>query len=319
MAQSVIQEQRVIQRPQWGARFPDGFGPRAVGNLLVYVHHSVTIAPNLLPPFDDDFAAVRKLEAIGQERFRHGISYQFPITPAGLIFEGVSVDRVGAAIAKYNTPTANIVWVGNYDINKPPRPMLEATDWLLHHGVAQKWWRNPQVAGGHQDAPGAQTACPGRFAESLLGQLNRGVYHADGPIYVDNPVRPPTSGHVPDQIDVDGRWGSDTTRKAQHELGTTVDGIVSSQSRTHVADNPGLTRGWQWVDPEDARGSRMILEHQVILQSRGRYLGKLDGLVGPMYFTALQADLRMDVRDGEIWNPSATVRQFQKRLNAGKI
>jgi N-acetylmuramoyl-L-alanine amidase-like protein len=312
-------EQRIIQRAEWGARHEDGFGPRRVGNLQVYVHHSVTIAPDLMPPFTDDYDAVRQLERIGEARFGHGISYQFPITPAGLIFEGVSVDRVGAAIADYNTPTANIVWIGNYDIGRPPLPMLQATDWLLHHGVERGWWRNALVDGGHQDAPGAQTACPGRYAESVLGGLNRGGYHADAPVLVENPIKPPSSSSVPRELVVDGRWGSATTRKAQDLIGTTVDGIVSSQSRTWNRDNPGLTSGWQWVAADVARGSRLIARHQDLLQRRGRYLGKVDGLVGPKYIRALQADLRMDTRDGEIWNPSATVRKFQQRLNEGKI
>lgn len=313
----MAQQQRIIQRSEWGARHEDGFGPRPVGNLQVYVHHSVTIAPDLVPPFTDDYAAVRQLEAIGESRFGKGISYQFPITPAGLIFEGVSVDRVGSAIAGYNTPTANIVWVGNYDRDQPPAAMLAATDWLLHHGVG-KWWRSALVKGGHQDAPGAQTACPGRYGEAVLGALNRGVYH-DGGGLVNNPVPPPSRPSVPAQLVVDGRWGSATTRKAQHLLGTTVDGIVSSQSRVWSADNPGLTTGWQWVAQSAARGSRFIIKHQELLQRRGRYLGKIDGLVGPMYVRALQADLRMDARDGEIWNPSAAVRKFQARLNEGKI
>ena len=312
-------EQRIIQRAEWGARHEDGFGPRRIGNLQVYVHHSVTIAPDLMPPFTDDYDAVRQLERIGEARFGHGISYQFPITPAGLIFEGVSIDRVGAAIADYNTPTANIVWIGNYDVARPPLPMLQATDWLLHHGVAQGWWRNALVDGGHQDAPGAQTACPGRYAESVLGGLNRGGYHADAPVLVDNPIKPPSSPSAPRELAVDGRWGSATTRKAQDLIGTTIDGIVSSQSRTWNRDNPGLTSGWQWVAPDVARGSRLIARHQDLLQRRGRYLGKIDGLVGPKYIRALQADLRMDTRDGEIWNPSATVRKFQQRLNEGKI
>lgn len=313
------QQQRIIQRPEWGARHEDGFGPRPVGNLQVFVHHSVTIAPDLLPPFTDDYAAVRTLESIGESRFGKGISYQFPITPAGLVFEGVSIDRVGAAISNYNTPSANIVWVGNYDIASPPRPMLEATDWLLHHGVAKGWWRSPRVAGGHRDAPGAQTACPGRYAHALLDNLNRGEYHADGPVFVDNPVTPPSKPYVPAQLDVDGRWGSDTTRKLQDRLGTTVDGIVSSQSRTWAAENPGLTKGWQWVAPADANGSRVVLAHQRVLERRNRYHGALDGLVGPQYFSALQRDLDMDVVDGEVWNPSSTVRALQRRLNDGKV
>lgn len=314
-----MQDQRIIQRPEWGARHEDGFGPRPVGDLEVYVHHSVTIAPDLLPPFTDDYAAIRKLEEIGENRFGRGISYHFPITPAGLIFEGVSVDRVGSAIAKYNTPTANIVWVGNYDVNEPPLPMLQATDWLLHHGVEQGWWREPLLAGGHRDAPGAQTACPGRFAYNVIDVLNAGAFHAEGPVVVDNPVTPPSVPTVPALLDVDGRWGSDTTRSMQALLGTTVDGIVSSQSRHWAAKNPGLTRGWQWVAPAEAAGSRMIRAHQNLLRARGRYIGDLDGLAGPKYFRALQTDLRMPVIDGEIWNPSETVRALQVRLNTGRI
>jgi N-acetylmuramoyl-L-alanine amidase-like protein len=313
------QQQRIIERPEWGARHEDGFGPRRVGDLEVYVHHSVTVAPDLLPPFTDDYAAVRELERIGEARFGKGISYHFPITPAGVIFEGVSIDRIGAAIENYNTPSANIVWVGNYDVATPPRLMLEATDWLLHHGVSKGWWRAPRVAGGHQDAPGAQTACPGRYAEALLGELNRGEYHADGPVLVDNPVTPPSTPTAPATLTVDGRWGSATTRKAQKVLGTLVDGIVSSQSRTWAAANPGLTTGWQWVAPYAARGSRLILAHQELLAERRLYRGDLDGIAGAAYFRALQRDLDQDVIDGEIWNPSATVRALQRRLNTGRI
>lgn len=309
------QPQRIIQRPEWGARHEDGFGPRRVGDLEVFVHHSVTIAPDLVPPFSDDYAAVRTLEAIGESRFGKGISYHFPITPAGLLFEGVSIDRVGAAIAGYNTPSANIVLVGNYDVANPPRPMLEAVDWLLHHG-AGKWWRKPLLAGGHRDAPGAQTACPGRFAHALLDDINRGEYHGGAGV-VDNPVDPPSKPSVPKRLDVDGRWGSDVTRKMQARLGTTVDGIVSSQARAWAAGNPGLTRGWQWVD--DAHGSKVIRAHQHVLRRRGHYLGKLDGLAGPMYFEGLQVDLNLAVVDGEIWSPSTTVRALQRRLNEGKL
>lgn len=312
------QEQDIIQRSEWGARHEDGFGPRPVGDLKVYVHHSVTAAPDLLPPFKDDYAAVRKLESIGEARFGRGISYHFPITPAGLIFEGVSIDRIGAAISNYNTPTANIALVGNYDVKKPPRPMLEAVDWLLHHG-AGKWWRKPVITGGHRDAPGAATACPGQFAYSLLDDINRGEYHADGPVFVDRPVIPTKNNTVPKTVKEDGFWGSATTRKMQGLLGTKVDGIVSSQSRVWNRPNPGLTTGWQWLDASYARGSQMITAHQQLMKRHGHYGGKIDGLAGPKYFRGLQQDLGVSVVDGEIWHPSTTVRVLQDRLNKGKI
>lgn len=309
-------ERRIIQRPEWGARYEDGFGPRPVGDLEVYVHHSVTIAPDLIPPFTDDYAAVRTLERIGEDRFGKGISYQFPITPVGLIFEGVSIDRIGAAISRYNTPTANIVWVGNYDVNDPPRPMLEATDWLLRHGVEMGWWKRARVDGGHRDAPNSQTACPGRYAHALLDNLNRGEYRASGVIEVDNPLDPPSRPSVPNRLKTDGWWGSKTTRKAQAVAGTTVDGIVSSQARVWAEYNPGLTTGWQWV--EDPRGSEFILWHQNVLRRRGYYKGKRDGLAGPKYFKALQRDLGTPV-DGSVSEQSQMVTAFQERLNEGKI
>ena len=83
--------------------------------------------------------------------------------------------------------------------------------------------------------------------------------------------------------------------------------------------------GWEswlrvdWTAQAEARGSRMIAAHQKLLQDRGHSRGQLDGLAGPGYFRALQADLRMAVVDGEIWNPSATVEVLQRRLNAGRI
>lgn len=309
-------EQRIIQRPEWGARYEDGFGPRPVGDLEVYVHHSVTIAPDLIPPFTDDYAAVRTLENIGEDRFGRGISYHFPITPAGLIFEGVSIDQVGAAISRYNTPTANIVFVGNYDVSNPPRKMLESADWLLRHGVDRRWWKRPQVEGGHRDAPNSQTACPGKYAYALLDNLNRGEYRVPGAIEVDNPILPPTSPSVPQRLKIDGWWGSSTTRKAQRVLGTTVDGIVSSQARVWALYNPGLTTGWQWV--KEPRGSRFISEHMDLLASRGLYLAENDGLAGPKYFKALQRDLGTTV-DGSVSEESEMVMAFQERLNEGKI
>lgn len=302
-------QRRIIQRPEWGARHEDGFGPRPVGALKVFVHHSVTIAPDLLPPFTDDYAAVRTLEAIGESRFGRGISYHFPITPAGLLFEGVSIDRIGAAITNYNTPTANIVLVGNYDVNRPPRPMLESLDWLLHHGVAKGWWRKPHIDGGHRDAPGAQTACPGRFAHELLDNVNRGEYH-DGATEVDNPITPPSKPTVPSTLKEDGFWGSSVTRKLQKVLGTPVDGIVSSQSRAWAKQNPGLTTGWQWV--ADPRGSRVISALQELIGAEP------DGKVGPDTIRRLQRRLGTPV-DGVLSEESKAIKALQRRLNQNRL
>jgi hypothetical protein len=44
-----------------------------------------------------------------------------------------------------------------------------------------------------------------------------------------------------------------------------------------------------------------------------------DGILGPDSIKRLQRHLGMPAVDGEIWNPSATVRALQRRLNEGRL
>jgi hypothetical protein len=120
------------------------------------------------------------------------------------------------------------------------------------------------------------------------------------------------------KIDVDGRWGRETTNRLQQVLRTTRDGVVSNQQAVWKNGNSGLTVGWDWTGVAGDGGSAVILAHQRVLAKRRRYHGKLDGKVGPKYFLALQRDLGT-VADGEIWNPSRAVVVLQRRLNKGKV
>lgn len=161
---------RIIPRSEWGARYANGAGTRKLPCQQTWLHHSVTLAPDLLPPFDDDYAAVRDLEKIGQSRFGRGISYTFLVTPAGLIFEGHSIDRIGAHTAGRNTIAAGICLIGNYDTKSPPTEMLDAVGWLLAHGYLAGWWDAVPLDGGHRDTK--PTACPGRYAYAELENIN---------------------------------------------------------------------------------------------------------------------------------------------------
>ena len=315
-----MEEFRIIPREEWGAAFHDGFYDREPVDLETWLHHSVTIAPDLVPPFTDDYAAIRTLDRIGESRFKGGISYTFAITPAALIFEGHSIGRVGSHTQNHNRRGAGIVFVGNYMTTKPTLEMLQALTWLLHHGVAQGWWERPTLNGGHRDTK--STACPGDQAYALIDEVNRGEYLTATPIENPIPTAPvppaPVTPPAPVGLDVDGRWGMGTTTRLQQVLGTTPDAVISSQSNYWQGKNPGLTSGWEWVPIKEARGSRAIGRHQEILRSRGHYLGEIDGLVGPGYFRALQADLGTP-QDGFASNPSHMVMALQRRLNEGRI
>jgi hypothetical protein len=251
---------KIITRAEWGARHRNGFGPAPLPAREVWLHHSVTVAPDLVPPWGDDDAAVRRLEEIGEDRFGGGISYTWVLTPSGRLYEGHGIDRQGAHTKGRNSIARAICWVGNYDTTSPPDTLLTGTALLLRHGVAQGWWPAARLAGGHRDAPGASTACPGRRAEAVIGEINRraGILSpSPGPL----PVPPPRPGprllrlatpplHGPDvatlqrelnrqyprysNLVVDGVYGPATdrvVREFQRRAQLVVDGVVGPATR----------------------------------------------------------------------------------------
>ncbi|HEX6917360.1 MAG TPA: peptidoglycan recognition family protein [Phycicoccus sp.] len=161
---------RVIPRAEWGAQEENGFGPRPLPFSEFWLHHSVTVAPDLLPPFTDDYAAVRTLERIGESRFGAGISYNQPVTPLGLVFEGVGVARVGAHTKGHNTAGFAFVLVGDYTRTAPTAMQEEAIARrmveLHRDGAATRHTLN----GGHRDV--SSTGCPGSAAYARIPAIN---------------------------------------------------------------------------------------------------------------------------------------------------
>lgn len=163
-------EHRIISRAEWGAQFPGGSRDRALPCTELWGHHTVTVAPDMTQPLDDDVAAIRELERIGQRRFGAGISYTFLVTPIGAVFEGHGIHRVGTHTGGHNTVGAAIAFVGNYDVAELTPPQREATSWLIAHGFLNGWWDAGNFDGGHRDTKA--TACPGRFAYAALPAMN---------------------------------------------------------------------------------------------------------------------------------------------------
>jgi hypothetical protein len=163
---------RIIPRAEWGARHGSSGVKRRVGGLEKWLHHSVTVAPDTVGPFTDDYAAIRTIEDIGRARFgRYGFPYTFAFTPAGLIFEGHPVDEVGAHTQGHNTAGAGFVLVGNYETDRPTPAQLDAVAWTLQEGKRRGWWKYAELDGGHRDTKA--TACPGRHAYALIDDINR--------------------------------------------------------------------------------------------------------------------------------------------------
>lgn len=164
---------KLITREEWGARYADGFGPRPLPATLAVVHHTVTIAPDLIAPYDDDYAAIRQLERIGEQRFGGGMSYPRLVTPVGLAFEGLSADRKGAHLRGHNTEAMSYALVGDYSTNPPTRRQIGAVADLIlaDHGAGAL--DEAKLDGGHRDY--GQTACPGNAGYAALHEIRDAV------------------------------------------------------------------------------------------------------------------------------------------------
>ena len=70
--------------------------------------------------------------------------------------------------------------------------------------------------------------------DGISGNVDMNYYY--GELEDNKPSKPEKpSKHI---VDVDGKWGEDTTRKAQEVFKTTVDGIVTDQYACYKSQNP---------------------------------------------------------------------------------
>lgn len=162
---------RIIRRGEWGAKYADGFGRRPLPVPERHLHHSVTIAPDLVPPYDDDYAACRRLEEIGQARFGRGMSYSTLFMPSGLIFEGLGIDRVGSHTGGHNTAGVGLCLVGNYEDGRPTSEQETSLAWWLRHAHEQGWITGPTIT--HPHSATFETLCPGKHARARIESVNR--------------------------------------------------------------------------------------------------------------------------------------------------
>lgn len=111
-------------------------------------------------------------------------------------------------------------------------------------------------------------------------------------------------------IQVDGWWGSATTRRLQQVIGTPADGVVSSQWSGRKGILAACTSGWEWTG--SPKGSTVIRAMQ------GRLGVSADGIMGPATVRALEARYGT-VQDGHLDGPSRTVKLMQEALNYGRF
>jgi hypothetical protein len=94
------------------------------------------------------------------------IAYSFLIDDDGTIYEGRGAGVAGAHTEGDNSSSHAACLMGNFDERPPTAEAVASLVWLARHGRDAGWW--VPTLGGHRDAPGAQTACPGAHLYPLL-------------------------------------------------------------------------------------------------------------------------------------------------------
>ena len=143
--------------------------------------------------------------------------------------------------------------------------------------------------------------------DGISGNVDMNYYYGE----LDSSIDEDTSNEKEEPkkhiIDVDGKWGTDTTKKAQEVFGTTVDGIVTDQYKIYKSQNPGLI-SFEWLDNPSTYGSELIRAMQKKVGAN------VDGHIGPETIKKMQKWLGT-IQDGCVSNPSDVVRAFQRWLN----
>lgn len=223
--------------------------------------------------------------------------------------------------------TGSATYTGNLSANltsrgwrriAPDLGILQPGDILLndtHHVcmVISGHGRNAIIAQASIDERGK--ASGGRAGDQTGYETNeRRVYdyrHGWSCILRYSGIEVPSSTKNPaGRVHVDGFWGAETTLGLQDILGTTRDGVVSSQEVQNRGILKACTGGWQWV--KHPVGSQLITKMQKLLGVEA------DGIVGAKTINALERHYGFNA-DGFLGSPSNTVKSMQKAINAGKF
>lgn len=165
----------IAARSVWGSTYDYAARhlehPADPAKVEAVLHHSDTIAPDLVIPWDDEYRAMRLLEQIGVQRFESGMSYNVAVMPTGNAYEGqpLANKSTHSAFADWNYTRASIVLVGNYETNQPTEAMLRTV------ALIQAFWK---AAGTitttdlRWHGQVQSTACPGRNVIARIPDIN---------------------------------------------------------------------------------------------------------------------------------------------------
>jgi hypothetical protein len=157
----------IVSRAAWRARPPQGRIQIPMPTPRLWIHHT---AGN-----ERGAAGMRSIQNYHMDgRGWRDIAYSFVIdNDDGVIYEGRGAGVAGGHTEGDNSKSHAICVMGNFEIEPPTSVAITSIIALARHGKSKGWWI--PTCGGHRDAPGANTACPGRRLYGHLPSIQRSV------------------------------------------------------------------------------------------------------------------------------------------------
>lgn len=157
----------IVSREKWKARKPTKPPlPLVRPTPRLWLHHTANQSWH-------GESGMRRCQSFHMDvRKYNDIGYSFVIdNKDGRIFVGRGPGIVGAHTEGDNSKSHAICLMGDFTIDSPSTVAVEATAALIQFGHAARWWPD-RLTGGHRDAPGAQTACPGNNLYRAIPRIN---------------------------------------------------------------------------------------------------------------------------------------------------
>lgn len=155
----------IVSRAEWGARPPDH--QTTTDAVEAWLHHT---AGNAYGP-----AYMRGMQRFHMDvRGWSDIAYNFVVDPTdNVVYEGRGGGIRPGAQRGHNTGTLAICVMGDWRDRAPDPSLLETLAELMVF-LRSEGWAPKYFDGGHRDAPGQSTSCPGDLAD-YIGLINERI------------------------------------------------------------------------------------------------------------------------------------------------
>lgn len=152
-----------VTRSEWRARNPKSVRSIPIPTPDLWLHHTAGS--------ERGDAGMRAIQDYHMDvKGWNDVAYSFVIDPDSLkVYVGRGPGIQGGHTEGHNTTSHAICVMGNFDVIQPSDDLLKVIAELINHGIEQGWWRG--LTGGHRDASGAMTACPGRYLYAELYRI----------------------------------------------------------------------------------------------------------------------------------------------------